>query len=88
MQKLHLFPLLTNNPMIKKVSNFKLVSVLNTFSKIYESAIKNQLNSVLNNIFSPYLAGYRGSYSTQHVLIKLLEEYKDNLDNNYTVGEY
>ena len=69
-----------------KVSNFRPVSVLNTFSKIYESVIKNQLNSVLNNIFSPYLAAYRESYSTQHVLIRLLEEWRENLDNNYTVG--
>ena len=68
-----------------KVSNFRPVSVLNTFSKIYESVIKNQLNSVLNNIFSPYLAAYRESYSTQHVLIRLLEEWRENLDNNYTV---
>ena len=57
-----------------KVSNFRPVSVLNAFSKIYESVIKNQLISVLNNIFSPYLATYREYYSTQHVLIRLLEE--------------
>ena len=86
MQKLDLFPLLTNNPMIKIVSNFRAVSVLNTFSKIYESVIKNQLISVLNNIFSPFLAAYQESYSTQHVLIGLLEEWRENLDNNYTVG--
>ena len=42
--KMHLFPLLTNNPMIKIKSQ---ISVLNTFSKIYESVIKNQLISVL-----------------------------------------
>ena len=47
--------------------------------------MKNQLNSVLNNIFSPYLAAYRESYNTQHVLIRLLEEWRENLDNNYTV---
>ena len=68
-----------------KVSNFRPVSVLNTFSKIYESVIKNQLNSVLNNIFSPYLAAYRESYNTQHVLIRLLEEWREMLDNNLTV---
>ena len=67
------------------VSNYRLVSVLNTFSKIYESVIKIQLDSVLNNIFSPYLAAYRESCSTQHVLIRLLEEWRENLDNNYTV---
>ena len=53
---------------------------------MYESVIKNQLNSILNNIFSPYLAAYRESCSTQHVLIRLLEEWKENLDNNFTVG--
>ena len=45
-----------------QVSNFRPVSVLNTFSKIYEFVIKSQLNSVLNNIFSPYLVAYRESY--------------------------
>ena len=34
-----------------KVSNFIPVSVLNTFSRIYESVIKNQLNSILSNTF-------------------------------------
>ena len=37
-----------------KVSIFRAVSVPNTFPEIYESAIKNQLISVLNKIFSPY----------------------------------
>ena len=59
-------------------------TVLNTFSKVYESVIKNQLNSVLN-IFSPYLAAYRESYSTQHGLVRLLEEWRENLQNNYLV---
>ena len=69
-----------------KASNFRAVTVLKTFSEIFESVIKNQLISVLNNIFSPYLAAYRESYNTQHVLIRLLEEWRENLDNNYTVG--
>ena len=68
-----------------KVSNFRPVRVLKTFSKIYESVIKNQLISVLNNIFSPFLSAYRESYSTQHVLIRLLEKWRENLDNNYTM---
>ena len=69
----------------KNKSNFRPVRVLNTFSKIYESVIKNQLNLVLNNTFSPYLVAYRESYSTQHVLIRLLEEWREMLDNNFTV---
>ena len=46
-----------------KISNFRRVSV-----RIYESVIKNQFTLVLNNIFSPYIAVYRESYNTQHVL--------------------
>ena len=57
-----------------KVSNFRQVSVLKTFCKFYESVVKDQLISVLNNIFSADLAAFRESYSTQHVLIRLLEE--------------
>ena len=51
------------------VSNFRPVSALSTFSKIYESVIKNHLNLVLSNIFSPYFAAYRESYSTRHTYI-------------------
>ena len=70
-----------------KVSNFIPVSVLNTFSRIYESVIKNQLNSILSNTFWSYLAAYGESYSTKHVLIRLLKEWRENLDKNVTVGE-
>ena len=64
-----------------KSSNFIAVSVL-VFSKINESVVKNQYISVLNNIFSPFLEAYRESSSTEHVLIRLLEEWRENLDNN------
>ena len=53
------FPIHKQSDDKSKVSNFRLVSVVNTLSKIYESVIKNQLISVLNNIFSLYLAAYR-----------------------------
>ena len=66
-----------------KVSNFRPISVLNSFYRIYESVIKNQLFSVLNNFFSPYIVAYRESYNTKHVLNRLLEEWRENLDKNY-----
>ena len=40
----------------------------------------------LDNYFSPYLSAYRASYSTQHVLLHLIEEWKTNLDNNFAVS--
>ena len=45
-----------------------------------------------NNLFSPFNSTYRESYNTQHVLmymymyIRLIEEWRKNLDNNYFIG--
>ena len=60
-----------------KISNFRPVSVLNTFSKVYEIIIKNHLFSLMNNHFSSYLAAYRQNYSCQHVLLRLIEEWSN-----------
>ena len=40
----------------------------------------------MDNFFSLHLSVYRASYSTQHVLLRLIEGWKTNLDNNYAVG--
>ena len=57
-------------------SNFRPVGVLNIFSKIYEKVLKNMLVEKMNDHFSPFTAAYRGNYNTQHVLIRLLEEWR------------
>ena len=66
--------------------NFRPVSVLNAFSKIYEKVIKNQLIPHLDKSISVLIAAYRERYSTQHVLIRLIEEWRSRLDNDYVVG--
>ena len=38
------------------------------------------------NNTSPFISAYRKSYNTQHVIIRLLEEWRENLDKNYVVG--
>ena len=61
-------------------------SVLNVFSKFYERIIKSQIVSFLDQKLSQFLSAYRKSYGTQHVLIRLIEEFKKYLDNDYVVG--
>ena len=68
------------------ISSFVPVSVLSVSSKKFEAVIKNQLALYLENIFSPFLSTYRKNYSTQHVLVRLVEEWKKHLDNNEVVG--
>ena len=70
----------------ENVLNYRPVYILNVFSKIYEKVIKNQLVSYFDKYFSPLISAYRKSYSTQQVLIHLLEEWRKKLDENFIVG--
>ena len=78
-------PLDKGKPDKYDVLNYRPVSILNAFSTIYD-IIKNQLASYLDKYFSPFISAYRKSYSTQQVLIRLLEEWREKLDKNFIVG--
>ena len=68
------------------ISNFRPVSLLNCFSKVYENIIKCRLVDSMYNNISPFISAYRKNDNTQHVMIRLLEEWRENLDKNYVVG--
>ena len=68
------------------MSNFRPVSLLNCFSKIYENYINSHIVNSMNNDISPYVSAYRKGYNSQHVLIRLLEEWRQYLNNNKVVG--
>ena len=53
------------------IENYRPVSVLNTFSKMYERYIHNSLIPYINKCLSDFLAAYRKCYSSSHVLIKI-----------------
>ena len=59
--------------------NFRPISILNCFSKVYESILKTQLVEKMNNLFSLFISAYRESYNTHHMLIILIEEWRKNL---------
>ena len=62
------------------------VSILNAFSKVYEKIVKEQISPFLEKTLSVFIAAYRKAYGTQHVLSRMLEDWKIKLDNDFTVG--
>ena len=62
------------------------VSILNCFSKVYENVIKNELLKSMNVHLAPFISADRKNCNTQHVLLMLLEEWREHFDNNKTVG--
>ena len=69
-----------------KVKNYRPVSLLNIFSKIYERFIHENLTPFVNSFLSEFISAYRKTYSTNHVLIRLIENWKKSLDQNKFVG--
>ena len=62
-------------------------------SQYFEYFLKNfwevfkRLSGFWNrNVSFSFLAAYRKSHNTQHVLIKKIEEWRKNLDDNFLVG--
>ena len=70
----------------KYVSNFRPVTLLNCFSKIYENFINNHMVNSTSNYISSYVSAYGKGYNSQQVLIRLWEERRQHLDNNNVAG--
>ena len=67
-----------NNAELNKndVNIFRPVSVLNRFSKKFENVMERQLMPLIENRLSVSLSANSSSYSSQHVLIRLTEEWR------------
>ena len=66
--------------------NYRPVSILSIFSKVYETIIADQLMDYFKDIFDNMLCAYRKKYGTQHVLVKLIDSWKCALDENKYAG--
>ena len=59
-----------------KMKGFRPVSFLNGFSKIYEKFLRDSLSNSTEKILFKFVPAYRKSYSSNHVLLKLIEKWK------------
>ena len=69
-----------------EIKNYRPVSILNCFSKVYARFIHENLMSSVTNFLSDFISAYRKGYSTNHVLLRLNENWKAVLDSNLFAG--
>ena len=66
--------------------NYRPVSILPSISKIFERIMYEEISQYMNNLFSPYLCGFREGYGTQHCLLIMIERWKKALDKRNIAG--
>ena len=70
--------------------NYRPVNVLTTLSKLYESAMNDQLFCyfalIFNDLWNAFRNAYRKGHSCQTLLVKCIEDWKSALDENKYVG--
>ena len=69
-----------------KKENYRPISVLNAFLKLFERFLLDQMVPYLENILSVFISAFRKHYSCQHVLLRMIEMWRRCLDDNKMVG--
>ena len=64
-------------------NNYTPVSILNGFSKIYEHFINDKMLNHVNDILSDFVSAYRSKYSSNHMIMRLIQEWKEKLDKEF-----
>ena len=67
-------------------TNYRPISVLSAINNIFEKLLASQLQAHFDGILSDYLSAYRRNYSCQTALLRVVEDWKDSLDNNRLVA--
>ena len=71
-----------------EIKSYRPVGILNSFSKIYEQFLNEQLLPFINFSLSEFISAYRNGYSTNHILIQLNENWRYALENDFFTGAF
>ena len=66
--------------------NYRPISILSSFSKMFQREMHDDIYHFMNSKLSPYLCGFRKGYSTQYCLLVMLKRFKKTLDNKNKFG--
>ena len=67
-------------------SNYRRVSILVTLDKVYEKCLASQLSDYFTSILSSFLSAHRRGYSCDAVFLRLIDYWRNSLDNKCVVG--
>ena len=67
-------------------TNYRPISTLSNFSKVFQKMIYAQINSLIEPKLSIYLACFRAKYITQHGHLKMIETWRAMLNKGKKVG--
>ena len=72
-----------NHSVIKK---YRPITILAAVNKVFEQLLSNQVTQFMEPYLSNCLTAYRKQNSCKTTLIKLMEDWKEALDNSNVVG--
>ena len=85
LKETELCPLFNNDDSNHKV-NYRPISALPVASKIHERVLNDQRYLYFKDKFSRILCDFREGFSTQHVLMRLIENWRECLDASDIIG--
>ena len=67
-------------------ANYRPVSGIALLPKVLERYMQNKLSEHIDKCLSNIISAYRKNYSSNHVLISMIEKWKKHMDNKMFVG--
>ena len=70
------------------MSNYRPISILSSFSKIFEKCIHRRLFSFFDKhkVLSPNQYGFRPGFNTTHAITDIVTTAYENMGNNHYTG--
>ena len=84
-KKANITPLYKKKDKLNK-DNYRSVNLLPVLSKVMEKIMYNQIYEHMTHYFHSYLSGFRKNHSCQDILMRMIEDWREALDNALSIG--
>ena len=85
MKKANITPLHKKKDKLNK-DNYRSVNLLPILSKVLERILYKQIYEHMTKLFHKYLSGFRKGYGCQDILVRMIEDWRQSLDQDEIIG--